>query len=358
MRTRALLVAAALAASTVDADIQKASCDGRTGAYHIDYLASPDAGPVVVYPSSRPDRIEPFAPVTAGGSPVDVSLGRVYFHLKPASGPTRVVADRRLPLEGAANFRDLGGYRTSSGRYVRWGLVYRSNHLVGLTARDYRYLDSLGIRLVCDLRTEGERELSPTKWVGRAPEILSAPVGENRDIQGARERMKQRLLLAANPPDPKSPAAADPLPLTYEKFIVEHVGSYQAVFKRLAAGDLPAVTHCTAGKDRTGVFAAVLLTTLGVPRQTVLEDYALTSQYFLDDEHIEGTEADVQSFMGGDVRPTAAFVKSIMTARPEVLEATFASIDKHYGSFDGFLHDGLKLSEEDLTRLRERLLED
>ena len=77
---------------------------------------------------------------------------------------------RHLPLEGAANFRDIGGYPTADGHHVKWGLVYRSNHLVDLTAADYEYLNTLGIKLVCDLRTDGERRKSPTVWQGgKAP---------------------------------------------------------------------------------------------------------------------------------------------------------------------------------------------
>jgi len=94
--------------------------------YQIDFRASLDAGPIEVFASSRPDRIDSPTPVqTIRATPANISLpnrsGRVYFHLKSASGATRVVSIRRLPLEGAKNFRDLGGYRTSDGHYVRWG---------------------------------------------------------------------------------------------------------------------------------------------------------------------------------------------------------------------------------------------
>src|SRR5256886_15356430 len=117
-----------------------------------------------------------FRSLTIRKTPAEVSIpgqtGRIYFHLKPASGPTRVVSIRRLPLEGAKNFRDLGGYRTSDGHYVRWGFVYRSNHLVNLTAKDFEYLNSLGIRLICDVRSDSERARAPDHWVGTTPEFL------------------------------------------------------------------------------------------------------------------------------------------------------------------------------------------
>ncbi len=174
-----------------------------------------------------------------------------------------MVSIRRLPLEGAVNFRDLGGYRTSDGRYVRWGMVYRPGDLVSLTARDYEYLERLHIRLVCDVGTDGDRTRSPTRWMGPAPEFLSVPVGKERDVTLTLEELKRRL-----------PAAAQ----DYDQYAVGYAAQFGAILRRLAAGDLPAVEHCSSGKDRSGVFSAVLLTALGVDRETVVQDYLLTNR--------------------------------------------------------------------------------
>src|SRR5579863_1358465 len=172
------------------------------GVYRIDYQSSSGASPVQVFASSRPDRIDYEKPlVTIQRTPAEVSVpgssGRIYFHLKPASGTTRVVSIRRLPLEGAKNFRDLGGYRAGDGRYVRWGLVYRSNYLVDLTPKDVAYLNGLGIRLVCDVRSEAERARAPDHWDrhgdGTAPEFFSVPIGPNRDGTVTPGELKQRV---------------------------------------------------------------------------------------------------------------------------------------------------------------------
>src|SRR6266403_2222364 len=187
------------AASTAVSGIENPTCELISpGVYLLDYQASSESGGVEVFASSRPDRIDSAKPVlTIRKTPAEVSIpgqtGRIYFHLKPALGPTRVVSIRRLPLEGAKNFRDLGGYRTSDGRYVRWGLVYRSNYLANLTAKDAEYLHNLGIRLVCDFRAEGERTRSPDHWVGTAPEYFSVPVGPNRDGTITQEELKRRV---------------------------------------------------------------------------------------------------------------------------------------------------------------------
>jgi protein-tyrosine phosphatase len=259
-----------------------------------------------------------------------------------------VVSVRRLPLEGARNFRDLGGYRSSDGRYVRWGLVYRSGYLADLTKKDYAYLNGLGIRLVCDVRADGERTRSPTQWVGATPEFLSVPIGPNRDGTLAADDLKRRV--AAIDAAGNGPSAG------YD-FAIKNAQQFGKILQRIAAGDLPAVEHCTSGKDRTGVFSAILLTALGVPRETVLQDYLLTERYLLAPDSMESTRAQLQKIFGLAQPLDDASVSAIVTLRPQTLEATFNSINTAYGSFDAYLRDAVKLSDADRAVLRQRLLE-
>jgi protein-tyrosine phosphatase len=341
--------------SPAAAGIENPTCELiGPGVYRIDYQASPGAGAVQVFASSLPDRIDSEKPLlTIRQSPAEVSVpgtsGRIYFHLKPASGPTRVVSIRRLPLEGAKNFRDLGGYRAGDGRYVRWGLVYRSNYLVDLTPKDFAYLNGLGIRLVCDVRSEAERARTPDHWVGNAPEFFSVPIGPNRDGTLTPEELKQRVA-ALNNESTNSTRG-------YDKLAIDFAPQFGNILRRLAAGDLPAVEHCSSGKDRTGIFSAILLTALGVPRDTVIQDYLLTTRYLLATDSIERTTADLQKIFGLSEPPDASSVRAIMTTKPETLEATFESLNKTYGSFDAYLQNALKISNSDLETLRQRLLE-
>jgi protein-tyrosine phosphatase len=338
----------------VAAGIENPTCELiRAGVYRIDFETSKDAGPVEVFRSSRPDRVDSDKPlVTIRKTPAQVSVagssGRIYFHLKPKSGAMRVVSIRRLPLEGATNFRDLGGYRASDGRYVRWGLLYRSNYLANLTAKDSEYLHHLGIRLVCDFRAEGERTRAPDHWVGTAPEYFSVPVGPNRDGTITPEELKRRVA-AISGQTKDSMRGYD--------YAVSDAAQYGKILRRIAAGDLPAVEHCTSGKDRTGVFSAILLTALGVPRDVVMQDYLLTNQYLLGPDSIENTRADLRRIFGLAEPLDTATVKTIMTAKPETLEATFDNITKTYGSFDNYLREGLKISESERAALRQHLLE-
>jgi protein-tyrosine phosphatase len=354
LTTLCVALASADGGPVVAAGIENPTCElVRAGVYRINFAAAKDAGPVEVFASSRPDRVDSEKPlVTIRKTPAEVSVvgrsGRIYFHLKPKSGATRVVSIRRLPLEGAKNFRDLGGYRTSDGRYVRWGLVYRSNHLVNLTARDSEYLNGLGIRLVCDFRSDGERARAPDHWTGNAPEFFSVPIGSNLITAPTADDLKRRV--ASIHLETKDSVRA------YD-YAIDYAGQYAKILRRIAAGDLPAVEHCTAGKDRTGVFSAILLTMLGVPREIVVQDYMLSNQYLLAPDSIESTGADLQRAFSLAEAPDISTVRAIMTARPETLEATLDKIDKTYGSFDSYLRDELKLSDSDLAMIRQRLLE-
>ncbi len=229
--------------SLAGAGIENPTCElVAPGVYRIDFQASTGATPVEVFASSHPDRIDSTKSIfTIRRLPVEVSVpdrsGRIYFHLKPADGATRVVSIRRLPLEGARNFRDLGGYRTAEGRYVRWGLVYRSGHLVNLTARDSDYLSSLGIRLVCDVRSDGERALASDHWPGNtrsgnAGEFFSVPIGSNLIQSPTADDLKRRVA-AINCETKESVRAYD--------YAIQYAGQYGKILQRIAAGDLPLV---------------------------------------------------------------------------------------------------------------------
>jgi len=340
--------------SVAAAGIENPTCELiRPGTYRLNFQTSPGAGPVQVFASSKPDHIDSKQPLlTIRKTPADVSVpnlsGRVYFHLKPTTGPTRVVSIRRLPLEGAQNFRDLGGYRTSDGHYVRWGLVYRSNYLANLTANDSDYLNHLGIRLVCDVRSASERARAPDHWTGNAPEFVSVPIGPNQSASPTADDLKRRVA-AINLETKDSARPYD--------YAVEYAEQYGKILRRIAAGDLPVVEHCTSGKDRTGVFSAILLTALGVPRDIVVEDYLLSNQYMLSPDAIDATTADLQRAFSLAEPPDPSIVRAIMTARPETLEATLDKIIKTYGSFENYLRDALKLSDSELAMIRQRLLE-
>jgi protein-tyrosine phosphatase len=361
---RSSLIGLILALSFASAaTIDSAACEptGPTSS-RLDFQVT-GAGPVTVYASSSADLIDDPKPVAVlRKSPAEVSvpgrLGRVYFHLKPENGPNRVVSIRRLPLEGAVNFRDVGGYRTTDGKYVRWGRIYRSDHLVDLTEKDYEYLSGLGIKLVCDLRTGFERQRSPTAWQGEKPEFLIAPIGDDASIGASMAKLKATFESGADPAEYLRTQRAGSNDSGYADMLFAYHEQYARVLHRLATSNDPALTHCTGGADRTGVYAALLLATLGVPRDVIVSDYLLTRENFLDEKHSEATAKNMQSILGLDRPPDANFLR-ILTGgmSSDRIETMFRTIDTKYGSFDAFLKDGLQLSQTDLVSLRQRLLQ-
>lgn len=182
-------------------------------------------------------------------------------------------ADQRrfLRLEGVRNARDLGGYRTRDGRTVRWGRVYRTGALGEATPRDIDALVARGIRVVCDLRSGPERVAAPDHWLEAAGiAVWGQPAAE--------EVGDSHALLRACLVDAERTRAV--MTQAYRAMPYLQTAAFGAVFARLARGETPLLLHCSAGKDRSGGAAALLLLALGVPGDTVLEDYLLSNEDF------------------------------------------------------------------------------
>jgi protein-tyrosine phosphatase len=259
---------------------------------------------------------------------------------------------RRLPLQGTRNLRDIGGYATTDGKHVKWRQVYRSGQLAQLTDKDYEYLAEVGISAICDFRSEDERRAAPTNWRGpNQPDMLwlpRQPATTATPASATTTRTLSARELVASGASGEEVAAS--MRAAYEQYIVVFAPSYGAVIRRILQDRGPTLYHCSAGKDRTGTFSALLLLMLGVPRETVFEDYLLTNDYIGTTERIAATAKDLKA------TPEAA--RPLMVADRTYLEAALQAIDRTFGSLDNYRRVALKVSDEDLRRLRARLLED
>ncbi|SFS09346.1 tyrosine-protein phosphatase [Sphingomonas jatrophae] len=262
----------------------------------------------------------PFAPLIARDMPVAVSAPH----------------QRVLPLQGGQNFRDLGGYRTADGRTTKWGLLFRSGSMHFLTPADYSYLQSRGIRTVCDFRSSDERSAEPADWpAAKRPNVLADDYA--MDSMGIMPSPQQ------TPEQARAMMAA-----TYPQIVSRFKGQYRRMFGELLAGRAPLAFNCSAGKDRTGVAAALLLTALGVPREAVIEDYLLTNRYF-DPRKVVRSSAQLSS--GWKSMPPGV-LKAYMSADRSYIEAALRVLDQHKGGADGWLRDEMGLSRADLATLR------
>jgi protein-tyrosine phosphatase len=221
---------------------------------------------------------------------------------------------RRLGLVGALNFRDLGGYPVQGGGVTRWGRVFRSDSLHDLTPEDLERLDDLGVGVICDLRRAGEIDDAP----GPRPHIhVELPSRTLGDTDPATLRLR-----------------ADGERWLFEDYrgMLDHGAIvFVRTFSEVArTGERPAVFHCWGGKDRTGMTAALLLCALGVERNTILDDYQLTSRY----RGVDQTPEVVDLFVStGMTRAAAEGLLSTprwtMAAALDHLQAACGGIDRY-----------------------------
>lgn len=249
-------------------------------------------------------------------------------------------AVRFVALEGGRNFRDVGGYRTGDGHTVRWGVMYRSGSLGKLTPAGQAELAKLGIVHQIDLRTTDERKHDSYD--------LRAALGGG---YWARD-YGHPLVAGASFPDPASMTLASVRAMMeggYKAIPVQQAPSYRELFARLIAGKGPLVLNCTAGKDRTGVGAALVLTALGVPYETVKQDFLLSNGA----PGMETLKADL-SMMGALPDDVAG---PLIGVEGSYLDIAFAQLRQDYGSVDAFLEKELGVGPAQKAALRKRMLD-
>jgi protein-tyrosine phosphatase len=353
-----------LATVAAQADVVNLQCQ-QTGPteYRLTYELTGSTRSVKILAGTDANQIPSSAPLSVtSDNAITLKAGRpdkrVYFYLKADTGEMREVSIRHLPLDGTPNFRDEGGYRTTDGRAVRWGLLYRSSVLTYLTDADYRYLSQLGIRVICDFRTQHENEIAPEIWIpGSSVDKISLPIGSTPPSRPGEQPTVQVQINPADTPEQMRQHAIE----TYGNFVFTSSNQYAAVFQQLKNDHLPLLFHCTAGADRTGVFGALLLLTLGVPEETVLADYALTRIYIGDMMTNPVSQKILQaagSQVADSIRKLTPEQRKAMVTDPEYLQSTLRRIDTKYGSFDNYRRQALHVSDADAEALRARLTEE
>ncbi|MGC4190240.1 MAG: tyrosine-protein phosphatase [Thermomicrobiales bacterium] len=241
---------------------------------------------------------------------------------------------REWLLEGATNFRDLGGLLNRHGQTVRRRRVFRSDALSRLTSVDLDRLAGVSIRTLIDLRSPEEiARTGPSPLVDRGTSVIHAPV---TDVDA-------------------SPAALEDKPLAemYAAFLVHGQASYRMVFGTLAAtDDLPAVIHCAAGKDRTGVAVALLLRLLDVDDALIVDDYAITDRNMR--RMIQGWMAsnpELASQSDGVKVP-----EQLIRAQAETMQTFLVTLDATWGSAEGYLRDA-GVGRDEIDAIRTSLLD-
>jgi protein-tyrosine phosphatase len=237
-------------------------------------------------------------------------------------------------LQGASNFRDVGGYLTQNGRRVRHGQVFRSDHLAGLTTDDERRLQALGVSHSLDFRGVAEFTATPYDIPGVQRVALTIEPTVVARMQA----------LVAQGIEPTTEETVELMRETYRDFVNRNADTFGRFLKHLLEQPTPQVFHCTAGKDRTGFAAALLLSALGVDQATIEHDYLLTNQLYRRDPRLEG-------------KGPAHVMKVLWQVQPEFLHAAYEAVDAQHGGMQNYLHGAIGLSPQEVAELRRMLLE-
>lgn len=343
---RPLLVALLLTAGPALA-LENASVT-RTGpnALAISWAAN---GPVDVLVSTDPDATLQTASLVSkadadGRHSLEAGIrDRRYILLHDfKTGETRRVAERLLPLEQGSNFRDIGGYPAADGKHVRWGRLYRSGGQPLLTDEDVAEIQRLGLKSMVDLRSMEERQLAPSRVTG----VPYTAIGYSmRALMPTGTAIQNGGTVYRNFPDLLAP-------------------QLRLIVDRLLADDAPLAYNCSAGQDRTGFVTAMLLSALGVPRETILADYHLSTEYRRPENEMakitpeQAAANPVAAMFARYQTPAAAKPTPLKDAQGRAfLESAFDEIEARYGSIDAYLEKAAGLTPATRALLRAKYLE-
>lgn len=248
--------------------------------------------------------------------------------------------ERLLPPDHGLNFRDFGGYATEDGGWVKPGMLYRAGLMAFVDEGGREKLRARGVVSICDLRNTRERKRNPTRW--HEPDVVELWA---RDYGATTADLVSSIEKGIS--DPVAMRAR--MIRLYETLPYDHAESWRGLFGLLLAGKVPLLVNCSAGKDRTGTAVALVLSALGVPRDTILADYLLTQR--ADFSTLLTLTRQAQNI------PDAEVAKPLLAADADYLNAMFAALDARSGGVRPYLADVLGVGVGEIARLRELLVD-
>ena len=314
-------------------------------------LRTDEPGTQPLYLGTRPTNIDWSEPIgqrqgrrTLIADPGEAD--RYFVGMLAQTGDTVIVSDKRIPLEGSNNFRDIGGIPTRDGRFLRWGQIYRSDRLSALTDDDLAYLESLGLRTVYDFRSEEEVARDPDLIpAGTEIEYINEPIiFDVEDTTNLRERIVSGEIEAAE--------ASEILVEGNRLFATDMAPRFRPFIDCLLEGKGPIVYHCTSGKDRTGFATMLLLSAVNVGRDTIVDDYLLSNYY-----RYEMNTRRLKRLRYAQVIKRHLDLNTIaplMIVDRRYINAAFDAIEERYGTVDAFLEAEYGLDAEKRAELIDR----
>lgn len=264
-----------------------------------------------------------------------------HEHTHAHHAQVQTAESRFVLLEGGRNFRDVGGYRTADGHLVKTGVMYRSGSLGSLTAKGQADLAKLQVVRIVDLRTTDERS--------RDANDLKAAFGDRYWARDYGMSMGDARSFFADPSKLTAETMRNMMAQAYRTMPREQAPSYRVLFAELVAGKEPLVVNCTAGKDRTGIATALVLTALGVPYDTVRADFLLSNG-------APGMDTLQSSLSPMMIKLPADVAAPLIGVEGVYLDNAFAQLRQDYGSVAGFLEKELGVGPKEIATLRARML--
>jgi len=322
-----------------------------SGNYKIKWETFPPMdGMVKIYESSVPDSFNLFFPVAE----VDISKGfkdilpvqstrRSYFKLVFNKKHSVITAERVIPMQGLNNFRDLGGYNSANGKYIRWGKIYRSSSLANATFQDIRVLRYLGIRSVIDLRTDRERFDAPSRF--------ATPNTYNFPMRGNPHNLFFNTILS------KRMKAGDVKVYAQDMFtfLLENNSDYfiQMFDIFFDTNNYPILIDCSSGNDRSSVASALILAALDIDLEQIISDYMLNNEKIDLVTYFSDLSKDNIVFQDPDIQETFT---ALLRVHKSTITYSFDKIIKEYGSLDNYFTTVLDLTPKKREKLKEILL--
>lgn len=308
--------------------------DTTTAAIWLSHDTVLDKGDAKIRSKSSADRIRIALP----------SNQRGYAIIRDRKGRTTVVGERLLPLEQGSNFRDIGGYLTRDGRTVRWGKVFRSGAMPLLSDADYALIGQLGLDSVVDLRSLEERSLAADEVDDRMGALFISNDYKMKVIFVAMQEKNGENV--------------------YQGMETLLVPQYRSLYRRILAGDGAVLYHCSAGQDRTGIATALLYDMLGVDRETILNDYHLSTEWRRPQWEMPDLDpADhpnnpmIQHYAARAKQGLRKVEPLFSKSGQSHLAQFFTYIDERYGGSEAYMKKALGLTDDEIGKLRATMLE-
>lgn len=304
-------------------------------------------GQVKVYASTDPEVITEDIPVAMA----DISNQQLtivtnnpekrYYYLMVFNNQYRVkVAARNINIPGVQNFRDLGGYTAAEGKNIRWGMLYRSGEINHLQECSFKKLKQIGIKTIIDLRSN--EELANVTPLQKGFHVVHIPIATG-SMDGILKDLQQDKI--------KGDTISRIIKSAYRDLTIHYQSEYKKIIEALLdKQNYPIVFHCSEGKGRTDVVAALILTALGVNADIIMEDYHLSNNYF-------SIPQAVSKYAYKQPVKSQEAITTLFSTQDDFLNAAKEEIEKNYGDVDTYLKKRLGLNKEKRARLRDILLE-